>query len=78
MVVIPDQQLMKSKVKGYFDYGYAISVHKSQGSEFDKVLLLNEMPRSFKDYNKWLYTAITRYKKEINNNQKKFTKIKRL
>jgi len=51
--------------KGYFDYGYAITVHKSQGSEFDNVLVVNEMPYNFKDYDKWLYTALTRHKKNL-------------
>lgn len=43
-----------------FDYGYAISVHKSQGSQFNKVVLFDESG-SFPGFkNQWLYTAITR------------------
>lgn len=46
-----------------FDYGYAITCHKAQGSEFDNVLVYNEgFP---KDAHKWLYTAITRAKKKL-------------
>lgn len=42
-----------------FDYGYAITVHKSQGSQFGKVLLFEEkMNREM--HARWLYTAITR------------------
>jgi exodeoxyribonuclease-5 len=48
-----------------FDYGYAVTVHKSQGSQWDKVILLDESHsfRSTKD--KWLYTGITRAAKEL-------------
>lgn len=42
-----------------FDYGYAITVHKSQGSQFDKVLLFEEnINREM--HSRWLYTAVTR------------------
>lgn len=50
--------------KDVFDYGYAITVHKSQGSEYNNVLLIDDWPM-MKDYNRWLYTAITRAKKKI-------------
>lgn len=44
-----------------FDYGYAITVHKAQGSEWNKILIIDEkMP----NYHKWLYTALTRAKEE--------------
>lgn len=44
-----------------FEYGYAITCHLAQGSEFNSVLLFNErFSRSNDDYSKWLYTAITR------------------
>lgn len=46
-----------------FDYGYAITVHKSQGSEWDKVLVIEE--NFGQDYSKWLYTAITRAKEKL-------------
>ena len=50
----------------YFDYGYAITVHKSQGSEWDRVLLFAEnIMRTREDYIKWLYTAITRTKEKL-------------
>lgn len=42
-----------------FDYGYAITVHKSQGSQFDKILLFEEnINREM--HSRWLYTAVTR------------------
>lgn len=47
-----------------FDYAYCITCHKSQGSEFDKVLVFNEYMKST-DHNRWLYTAATRAKKKL-------------
>lgn len=41
-----------------FDYGYALTVHKSQGSQWGNVLLFDEWHG--RDREKWLYTAITR------------------
>ena len=45
-----------------FDYGYAITCHKSQGSEYDKVIVLEEFLKgeSKDDHARWLYTAATR------------------
>lgn len=45
-----------------FDYGYAITCHKSQGSEFDKVIVLEEFLKSEtrEGHARWLYTAATR------------------
>ncbi|WP_019996387.1 ATP-dependent DNA helicase [Aureimonas ureilytica] len=43
-----------------FDYGYALTVHKAQGSQWDDVMLFDES-WAFKDSReRWLYTAITR------------------
>ncbi|MFW9871718.1 MAG: ATP-dependent RecD-like DNA helicase [Candidatus Thorarchaeota archaeon] len=51
----------------YFDYGYAISVHKSQGAEWDRVVLLEQRSNYWDDeyYARWLYTAITRAKEKL-------------
>jgi len=51
----------------YFDYGYAMSVHKSQGSEWDKVVLFEQRASMWDDeyYAKWLYTAITRSRQKL-------------
>lgn len=43
-----------------FDYGYALTVHKSQGSQWNKVLLIDESSTFRKDCARWLYTGITR------------------
>ncbi|MDQ0316555.1 ATP-dependent DNA helicase [Amorphus orientalis] len=43
-----------------FDYGYALTVHKAQGSQWDNVVLFDES-FAFKEHReRWLYTAITR------------------
>jgi len=47
-----------------FDYGYTITAHKSQGSEFNNVVVLNEPVGRGVDAQKWLYTAITRAAKQ--------------
>ena len=49
-------------------YNYALTVHKSQGSTFDNVIVINcdiERVRDVKERNKLLYTAITRAKNKL-------------
>lgn len=46
-------------------YGYAISCHKSQGSQFTNVFLHQYWDRPKWDTNRWYYTAITRTSKRI-------------
>ncbi len=46
-----------------FDFGYALTVHKAQGSQWDNVLLFDEWRG--KDRREWLYTAITRAAERI-------------
>lgn len=46
-----------------FDYGYALTVHKAQGSQWDDVVLFDEWHG--RDRRKWLYTAITRAAERI-------------
>jgi exodeoxyribonuclease-5 len=48
-----------------FDYGYALTVHKSQGSQWDNVLLFDESHCFNEEGRKWLYTGITRAAKTI-------------
>lgn len=48
-----------------FEYGYCISCHKAQGSEFDKVVVFDESYAFKEDKNRWLYTAITRAKQKL-------------
>lgn len=46
-----------------FDYGYALTVHKAQGSQWGKVVLLDEWYN--RDRRQWLYTAVTRASESI-------------
>lgn len=48
-----------------FDYGYALTVHKSQGSQWNKVLIFDESGAFGDDCHRWLYTAVTRAAKEV-------------
>lgn len=44
----------------HFDYGYALSCHKAQGSQWDSCLIFDESYCFREHWNRWLYTAITR------------------
>ena len=43
-----------------FEYGYAITCHLSQGSQYEKVIVFVERMGDNEFFRKWLYTAITR------------------
>ncbi|MEW6435645.1 MAG: ATP-dependent RecD-like DNA helicase [Pseudomonadota bacterium] len=43
-----------------FDYGYALTVHKAQGSQWDKVVLFDESGAFREHRDRWLYTGVTR------------------
>lgn len=43
-----------------FDYGYAITCHKSQGSQWPTVFIRDESWAFREDAKRWLYTALTR------------------
>ena len=49
-----------------FAYAYAITCHKSQGSEWDKVLVLEEsFPYAEEEHARWLYTACSRASEKL-------------
>jgi exodeoxyribonuclease-5 len=48
-----------------FEFAYAITCHKAQGSEFDFVVVFDESWAFQEEKNKWLYTAITRAKEKL-------------
>lgn len=60
---------------GVFTYAYAITAHKAQGSQFERVLVVDETPQMSWLVKKgkhegsfpaqWLYTAITRAKESV-------------
>ena len=43
-----------------FDYGYALTVHKAQGSQWNNVVLFDESFAFRDSRERWLYTAVTR------------------
>jgi exodeoxyribonuclease-5 len=43
-----------------FDYGYVLTVHKAQGSQWDDVVLFDESFAFPDTRDRWLYTAVTR------------------
>lgn len=50
----------KRKDSSEFTYGYAITVHKSQGSQWPNVMLFDESATFREDARRWLYTGVTR------------------
>ena len=56
----------KYQVPLEFLFGYAITAHKSQGGEWDNVLVIEEnFPFNKEEHRRWLYTAVTRAKKKL-------------
>lgn len=48
-----------------FDYGYTLTVHKAQGSQWDDVVLFDESYAFREHRSRWLYTGITRAAKRL-------------
>lgn len=48
-----------------FDYGYALTVHKAQGSQWGSVCLFDESHSFQSDRARWLYTGLTRAAEKI-------------
>lgn len=55
------------KMGDLFDFGYALTVHKAQGSQTKKVLLFEERFKQMDDetWHRWLYTGVTRAEEEL-------------
>lgn len=54
---IPWQELRGTQ---QFDFGYVLTVHKSQGSQWDDVIVYDESGIARDEWWRWLYTAVTR------------------
>jgi exodeoxyribonuclease-5 len=67
-VKVPDWRVLKGTNE--FDFGYAITTHKSQGSQWANPLIYDESWCFRDDWARWLYTAVTR-------SQEKFTMVKK-
>ena len=48
-----------------FEFAYAVTCHKAQGSEFDYVIVFDESRVFGEESARWLYTAITRAKEKL-------------
>ena len=48
-----------------FDYAYAVTCHKAQGSQWNRVAIVNESACFRQDSARWLYTAVTRAAEEV-------------
>jgi ATP-dependent exoDNAse (exonuclease V) alpha subunit len=48
-----------------FDYGYVLTVHKAQGSQWDDVVLFDESFAFPESRERWLYTGVTRAAKKL-------------
>lgn len=56
-----------NRTYGLWDYGYAMTCHKAQGSQADTVVVIEERMPNVSDaiHARWLYTAITRAAKSL-------------
>lgn len=48
-----------------FDYGYALTCHKAQGSQWPDVVIYDESRMFREDARRWLYTALTRASERV-------------
>ena len=48
-----------------FTFGYCLTVHKAQGSQWDNVYLFDESFVFREDRQRWLYTGVTRASEKI-------------
>jgi len=51
--------------KQQFDFGYAITTHKAQGSQWDRVVIFDESAVFREEAPRWLYTALTRAAEQV-------------
>jgi ATP-dependent exoDNAse (exonuclease V) alpha subunit len=68
----PQETYKLNKNKNYvnapyeFSYAYAITCHKSQGSQWPKVAVFEEwFPNVAEEHARWLYTAVTRAEEKV-------------
>lgn len=58
---------IQGEMLNQFDFGYSITSHKSQGSQWEKVIVYNKpfYKWSSKEWKRWLYTAVTRAEDQL-------------
>lgn len=54
-----------TKIGDRFDFGYALTVHKAQGSQAKRAIIFDESYLFKEHAQRWLYTAITRAEEEL-------------
>lgn len=67
---LPKEERIPEDVVDYlklnkFEYGYAITVHKAQGSEWDSVFAVYDSNITVDHLKEWLYTALTRARNQV-------------
>jgi exodeoxyribonuclease-5 len=55
----------RRKAYDEFDFGYVLTVHKAQGSQWDDVVLFDESAAFPDNRDRWLYTGVTRAAKRL-------------
>lgn len=65
MKLTPDQKKYYRSYFSKFEYGYAITCHLAQGSQYDNVLVIYERMFDYAYSKAWLYTCATRAIKKL-------------
>jgi exodeoxyribonuclease-5 len=60
-----DVPAVSRKDSDEFEFGYALTVHKAQGSQWDEIVLFDESYAFREHRGRWLYTGITRAAERI-------------
>jgi len=62
-----DMSYSERKMSNEFTYAYAITVHKSQGSQWDSLILIDDnfLVWDRENRRRWLYTAVTRAAEQL-------------
>jgi len=62
---IENVEWLQRKPFDEFDFGYVLTVHKAQGSQWDDVVLFDESDVFRENRGRWLYTGVTRAAKRL-------------
>jgi len=62
---IDELEWLERKPFDEFDYGYVLTVHKAQGSQWNEVALFDESDAFRENRGRWLYTGVTRAAKRL-------------
>lgn len=62
---VPEPDYWELRQLEVFDYGYALTCHKSQGSQWPDVVVIDEAWGSTQEKRRWAYTAITRASERV-------------